>query len=69
MSFHRASGVLLHPTSLPAAVDIGDFGPGAFDGGEEGVELADVAGGLGAERVGADQFMEVRPGGRRQADP
>ncbi len=31
MSFHRACGVLLHPTSLPAAVDIGDFGPGAFE--------------------------------------
>jgi 4-alpha-glucanotransferase len=31
MSFDRASGVLLHPTSLPAAVDIGDFGPGAFE--------------------------------------
>jgi len=31
MSLHRASGVLLHPTSLPAAADIGDFGPGAFE--------------------------------------
>ena len=25
------SGVLLHPTSLPGRVDIGDFGPGAFE--------------------------------------
>jgi 4-alpha-glucanotransferase len=27
----RASGVLLHPTSLPQGVDIGDLGPGAIE--------------------------------------
>ena len=26
----RAAGILLHPTSLPRGVDIGDLGPGAF---------------------------------------
>jgi 4-alpha-glucanotransferase len=31
MSFHRASGVLLHPTSLPGAFGIGDLGPAAFE--------------------------------------
>lgn len=30
MSFERASGILLHPTSLPGDYDIGDFGPEAF---------------------------------------
>jgi 4-alpha-glucanotransferase len=28
--FDRASGILLHPTSLPGRYGIGDFGPGAF---------------------------------------
>src|ERR1700689_4994643 len=27
---HRASGILLHVTSLPSPYGIGDFGPGAF---------------------------------------
>ena len=31
MNFPRASGVLLHPTSLPSAFGIGDFGAEAFE--------------------------------------
>ena len=31
MPFSRASGVLLHPTSLPGEFGIGDLGPGAFE--------------------------------------
>ncbi|MGA9355794.1 MAG: 4-alpha-glucanotransferase, partial [Terriglobales bacterium] len=30
MPFARASGILLHPTSLPARGGIGDFGPAAY---------------------------------------
>ena len=30
MRFERASGILLHPTSLPGPYGIGDFGPGAY---------------------------------------
>src|SRR4051794_6041171 len=30
MNFPRASGVLLHPTSLPGPFGIGDFGPEAY---------------------------------------
>src|SRR5512142_548466 len=30
MKFERASGILLHPTSLPGPYGIGDFGPAAF---------------------------------------
>src|SRR2546421_11489216 len=30
MSFSRASGILLHPTSLPGRFTIGDLGPAAF---------------------------------------
>ncbi|MBV9145632.1 MAG: 4-alpha-glucanotransferase [Acidobacteria bacterium] len=30
MSFPRSSGILLHPTSLPSACGIGDFGPAAY---------------------------------------
>jgi len=30
MSFPRASGVLLHPTSLPSRGGVGDFGPAAY---------------------------------------
>jgi 4-alpha-glucanotransferase len=30
MSFPRATGILLHPTSLPARGGIGDFGPAAY---------------------------------------
>src|SRR3974377_43799 len=31
MSFPRASGILLHPTSLPARGGIGDLGPAAYE--------------------------------------
>src|SRR6478609_573851 len=31
MKFPRASGILLHPTSLPGEFGIGDFGPRAFE--------------------------------------
>src|SRR3984957_12955743 len=31
MSFPRASGILLHPTSLPSRGGIGDFGPAAYE--------------------------------------
>jgi len=31
MKFPRASGILLHPTSLPGEFGIGDFGPNAFE--------------------------------------
>jgi 4-alpha-glucanotransferase len=31
MSFPRATGILLHPTSLPSRGGIGDFGPAAYD--------------------------------------
>ena len=31
MPFSRASGVLLHPTSLPGGFGIGDLGPGTFE--------------------------------------
>src|ERR1700691_374837 len=30
MSFPRAAGILLHPTSLPSHGGIGDFGPAAY---------------------------------------
>ncbi|MGA8539724.1 MAG: 4-alpha-glucanotransferase, partial [Terriglobales bacterium] len=30
MSFPRASGILLHPTSLPSRGGVGDFGPAAY---------------------------------------
>jgi 4-alpha-glucanotransferase len=30
MRFERSAGILLHPTSLPAAYGIGDFGPAAY---------------------------------------
>src|ERR1700744_1022272 len=30
MSFPRASGILLHPTSLPSRGGVGDFGPSAY---------------------------------------
>src|SRR5256885_16502062 len=31
MPFQRSSGILLHPTSLPARGGIGDFGPAAYE--------------------------------------
>jgi hypothetical protein len=30
VKFARASGILLHPTSLPSRFGIGDFGPAAY---------------------------------------
>jgi 4-alpha-glucanotransferase len=30
MKFPRASGILLHPTSLPAYSGVGDFGPAVY---------------------------------------
>jgi 4-alpha-glucanotransferase len=30
MSFSRAAGILLHPTSLPSRGGVGDFGPAAY---------------------------------------
>ena len=33
MSFPRATGILLHPTSLPSRGGIGDFGPAAYEMG------------------------------------
>src|SRR5580765_5379093 len=30
MSFARAAGILLHPTSLPSLGGVGDFGPAAY---------------------------------------
>jgi 4-alpha-glucanotransferase len=40
MPFHRSSGVLLHPTSLPGGFGIGDLGPSAL----EFIDLLAVAG-------------------------
>ena len=31
MSFPRATGILLHPTSFPSRGGIGDFGPAAYE--------------------------------------
>ena len=31
MPFERASGILLHPTSLPSRGGIGDLGPAAYE--------------------------------------
>src|ERR1041385_3626149 len=31
MPFPRATGILLHPTSLPSPGGIGDFGPAAYE--------------------------------------
>src|SRR5262245_8520989 len=31
MSFSRASGILLHPTSLPGRFGVGDLGPAAYE--------------------------------------
>src|SRR5579859_7218621 len=31
MSFPRATGILLHPSSLPSRGGIGDFGPAAYE--------------------------------------
>ena len=51
MSFPRATGILLHPTSLPSRGGIGDFGPAAY----EFVEF------LAAARQGLWQVLPLGP--------
>ncbi len=51
MSFPRASGILLHPTSLPSRGGIGDFGPEAY-------AFADF---LAAARQGLWQVLPLGP--------
>ena len=51
MSFARASGILLHPTSLPSRGGIGDFGPAAY-------RFVD---GLAAARQGLWQVLPLGP--------
>jgi 4-alpha-glucanotransferase len=51
MSFPRASGILLHPTSLPSRGGIGDFGPSAYG-------FADF---LAAARQGLWQVLPLGP--------
>ena len=51
MSFPRATGILLHPTSLPARGGVGDFGPVAY-------EFVDF---LAASRQGLWQVLPLGP--------
>jgi len=51
MSFARAAGILLHPTSLPSRGGIGDFGPAAY-------EFVDA---LAAARQGLWQVLPLGP--------
>jgi 4-alpha-glucanotransferase len=51
MSFARAAGILLHPTSLPSCGGIGDFGPAAY-------EFVDS---LAAARQGLWQVLPLGP--------
>ncbi len=51
MAFPRASGILLHPTSLPSPGGIGDFGPAAY-------EFVDF---LAAARQGLWQVLPLGP--------
>ena len=51
MSFPRATGILLHPTSLPSRGGIGDFGPAAY-------EFLDF---LAAARQGLWQVLPLGP--------
>src|SRR5206468_5532317 len=51
MPFPRATGILLHPTSLPARGGIGDFGPAAY-------EFVDF---LAAARQGLWQVLPLGP--------
>src|SRR5271165_820660 len=51
MPFARASGILLHPTSLPSRGAIGDFGPAAY-------AFADF---LTAARQGVWQVLPLGP--------
>ena len=54
MSFERASGILLHPTSLPSRGGIGDLGPAAY----EFVEF------LATARQGLWQVLPLGPPGK-----
>src|SRR5580704_10631177 len=51
MSFARAAGILLHPTSLPSRGGIGDFGPAAY-------QFADF---LASARQGVWQVLPLGP--------
>ena len=51
MSFPRAAGILLHPTSLPSRGGIGDFGPAAY-------QFADS---LSSARQGLWQVLPLGP--------
>src|SRR5215467_2164717 len=51
MSFARATGILLHPTSLPSRGGIGDFGPAAY-------RFADF---LASARLGIWQVLPLGP--------
>src|SRR5579872_595533 len=51
MSFARAAGILLHPTSLPSRGGVGDFGPAAY-------EFVDS---LAAARQGLWQVLPLGP--------
>jgi len=51
MSFPRAAGILLHPTSLPSRGGIGDFGPAAY-------QFADF---LASSRIGLWQVLPLGP--------
>src|SRR5439155_5665777 len=51
MSFPRATGILLHPTSLPSRGGIGDLGPAAY-------EFVDF---LAAARQGLWQVLPLGP--------
>src|SRR5882762_8443262 len=51
MPFPRATGILLHPTSLPARGGVGDFGPAAY-------EFVDF---LAAARQGLWQVLPLGP--------
>jgi 4-alpha-glucanotransferase len=53
MSFPRAAGILLHPTSLPSGGGIGDFGPAAY-------RFADF---LASARQGIWQVLPLGPVG------
>src|SRR5262249_36527146 len=55
MSFPRATGILLHPSSLPSRGGIGDFGPAAY-------EFLDF---LAAARQGLWQVLPLGPPANR----
>ena len=51
MSFARAAGILLHPTSLPSRGGVGDFGPAAY-------QFVDF---LASSRMGVWQVLPLGP--------